>query len=185
MKKVNQSLKVSLFVIAISSLAIWNISFNFGAFGTIFFYKIFSLWVVSTALLLAHFLFEKDKKFLNAWSIFALSTPTIWALVEIWENYMGSIYITEQIISFIAVIVSLIALPYVIYIFLNVTVLESDKIPKKMIYKIILINIIIAIFGFFLGENNYILLDCYDFKISGMEQPENCFRDVGRDELNK
>ncbi len=135
MKNINQSLKVFLSVLAISSLAVWDISFSFGAYGTIFFYKIFSLWVVSTALLLAHFLFEKDKKFLDIWSVFALFTPTIWALVEIWENNVGSVYITEQIMSFLVFSVSVIALPYVIYIFTRVIVLESHTVPKRMIHK--------------------------------------------------
>ncbi|PID83500.1 hypothetical protein CSB11_00820 [Candidatus Campbellbacteria bacterium] len=178
MKNLNQSLKASLFVVAVSSLAVWDISFNFGAYGIIFFYKIFSLWVVSTALLLAHFLFEKDKKFLNKWSIFALLTPTVWAFIEVWENHAETIYITDSIISFIAIVACLIALPYVLYIFFNIIVLEASSFPKKMIYKIVLINIIIAICGFLLGANNYILLDCEDFKKSGMEEPANCFKPV-------
>ncbi len=178
MKKINQSLKASLFVVAVSSLAVWDISFNFWAFGTIFFYKIFSLWVVSTALLLAHFLFEKNKKFLNKWSIFALSTPTIWALIEVWENHAETIYITDSILSLIAILACLIALPYVLYIFFNIIVLEASSFPKKMIYKIIFINVVIAICGFLLGANNYVLLDCEDFKISGMEKPSNCFENI-------
>lgn len=178
MKKINHSLKAALFVVAITSLVVWDISFNFGSYGTVFFYKLFALWVVSTALLLAHFLFEKENKFLNKWSIFALLTPTFWAILKIWENHTEDIYMTEYIISWVAVIVSTIALPYVIYIFFNVTVTEANNFPKKLTKKIILINILVAIFGFLLGTYNHILLDCADFKISGMEKPDNCFENI-------
>ena len=60
------------------SITTWDIAFNLGVHGTIFYSKLQTLWVASTVVLLCVLLAGKGIHTVGLFGTFALLSPTIW-----------------------------------------------------------------------------------------------------------
>jgi len=68
------------------SVAVWDVAFNYGAFDTIFFDKVFFVWAASTAALLASLFVPPppDRRLLVGWrGRFLLLVPTVWVVIHL------------------------------------------------------------------------------------------------------
>ena len=74
----------------------------------------------------------------------------------------------------IAMFSYVVSLPYSIYIVFSLSHEDIVKLSRQMMIKLVTIAAIIAIIGYSLGRHNYLLLSCYDFKVSGNDLPTNC-----------
>ncbi len=155
--------------------SVWGIAFNLGAFKTIFFDDLFTVWVVATAVLLALLFIPSGRKILRWYSILILLSPTFWLLFNYLEMSSTLTPAAESFVLFLGIVIGIICLPYSIY--LVITILNPDLISlkgKAIKIRIISVGLIIALVGFFVGSNNNMFLTCEDFKISGNDLPANC-----------
>lgn len=155
--------------------SVWGIAFNLGAFKTIFFDDLFTIWVVATAVLLALLLIPNGRKILRWYSILILLSPTIWLILNYLEMSFILTPIAQSFVFILGIAIGIVCLPYSIY--LVVTILNPDLISLKgndIKIRIALVGLIIGLVGFFVGKNNNMFLTCEDFKISGNDLPVNC-----------
>ena len=62
MEQINRTTRTFILAAVGLAVAIWDISFNFGVYGTIFFEKLFLIWVGCTAVLLAILFLPEEKR---------------------------------------------------------------------------------------------------------------------------
>lgn len=157
------------------AVAIWDISFNMGAYGTIFFEKLFLIWVGCTAVLLATLVLPLDKQPINRWGRIALFMPTLWFISVAVDSRLIAIDINNAFSFFLATVANLISLPFAFYILLSITQAETMRLELRYILALIGIATVIGLIGYSVGATNYLFLNCQDFAVSGAALPTNCF----------
>lgn len=158
------------------SLVIWNLCFNLGAFNTIFFDKMFSIWVICTVLLLTQLALPKTQRKLSALGVIALVAPSFWVVlryIDIWPGFSPAV---SDLFYYLSFVLAIICLPYTFYLMMSF--LQADVIairPRRLMIWLFAITAIIGLIGYFVGLNHDLFLYCEDFKVSGNDLPENCF----------
>jgi len=172
------SIRTYLLTVVGLSTILWDLGFNLGAFGAIFFDKLFFVWVACTTILIGSLFVPSKKRPFGPFGAVVLALPTIWLIMQVWENVSPiktKIVDIDVVILLIAIVVSTLSLPYVARILISVTVSESLSIQsRKLQMAVITIAMVAGLTGFFVGANNYLFLTCQDFKVSGNDLPANC-----------
>ena len=157
---------------------LWDLGFTLGAFGTIFFEKLFFVWVACTSILIGSLFVPSKKRPFGPFGAVVMALPTIWLIMQVWENVspiQPKIIDIDIVILVIAIVITVLSLPYVARILISVTVSESLSIQsRKLQTAVIIISLVAGLTGFFVGANNYLFLTCQDFKVSGNDLPANC-----------
>lgn len=167
--------QVYLIVAVALSLNTWDIAFNLGVYGTIFFEKLFAIWVVSTTTLLAYWLLDDSKPTIRWYVQVALLSPSITLLLTAMEATVPMTDIAELVIIVIYLFGFVVTLPIILYVVLIVTIPDVANLrSRKMISGLVGIVFMIAIIGFAIGSNHQIFLTCGDFEVSGNDVPSNC-----------
>lgn len=164
----------TLIVTAIgASVAVWDIAFWLGVQGHIFYSKLFSLWVSATVVLLVALLVPKHDRFLSRWGIFALTTPTIWFVINSMISVVSPTWI-DELAWFVALLVFVFTIPYILYILFQLV--ETDALQLSSAYRNRLIGIVlvIAIMGYLVGSNHVYFVSCEQFSLSGDNVPADC-----------
>ena len=69
-----------------------------------------------------------------------------------------------------------VCLPYVVYVIASLTQDEALRIrPRRLLYALIGIAIVMSSMGFVMGRYNKFFLTCRDFEVAGWFKPANCF----------
>ena len=158
-------------------LVVWDLSFNLGVYGVIFYEKIFTVWVVCTVVLIANFCLPKKHRYLNPWGIFAMITPSFWFALEYWDYIVDLDTILGFISFWLAFLIMLICLPYGAYIVISFTQADALKLRPRRLFGVLAgITLFIAIVGYGLGVNHRLVLTCKDFEVAGSKVPENCYK---------
>lgn len=157
------------------AIAVWNFSFNLGAYKTIFFDQLFLIWVVCTVVLLTFILLPNIDKPIRWPGVGAMILPTVWLVVSTMSHNFEQVTIFDQIEIGLVILITLFCLPYIAYVLISVLQSEVMSIrPPKLLAALIAIALFIGFVSFFIGANNYLFLTCQDFKISGSDLPLNC-----------
>lgn len=171
---------VKIFVLATvtMSLSVWDVAFTLGAYNTVFFDKIFTVWVASTSALLASLFIPPPpgrERFLSWRGRFVLLLPTLAVLLQLAEQ--GTL-IGDRVAA-LALVLGLLSaiftLPYTIYVLILVVTpdLENMKTPRLAAAMIIIV-VVVGLIGFQVGRHNRLFLTCEDFTVSGSDTPVNC-----------
>ncbi len=177
MQEVNESTGVELRTLLVTaigaSVAVWDVAFWLGVHGTIFYNKLFTLWVSATAILLIALIVPKRDRFLNRWGIFALSTPTIWFFVNSATSAVNPSWI-DELTWLLALATFALTIPYILYILFQLV--ETDALELSSAYRnrLIAVVFIIALLGYFVGSNHPYFVSCDQFNIAGDSAPDNC-----------
>lgn len=158
------------------SIAVWDISFNLGAFKTIFFDKFFLIWVISIAIFLGD-LALREKALLNKTARFSMLVPTIVAAMTAWVFWFGDTFGVMAWLSFaLGSLLTILFLPYAAYVILHITRQDvaDFKESKPLAASLFLIALFVGALGFTIGHYNKVLLSCEDFQVSGNDLPDNC-----------
>lgn len=175
MERFDRSTKTFFLTAVALSLGVSNIAFNLGAFGTIFYDKILAVWAISTAVLLANLAMTKAKRPVSRFGLFALSTPTLWIVLHIFNNTKIKWSLLDEAIFAVSLIILSIALPYAAYVLVSVTQSDALRItPQYLLGALVGIAVLIGTLSFLLGLNNDLVLTCQDFADAGAALPENC-----------
>ncbi|MEM7127798.1 MAG: hypothetical protein AAF702_15810 [Chloroflexota bacterium] len=174
-QQINPQLKTLLLASIALALTIWELAFNLGAFGTIFFSEFFWVWVTATVTLLVISLTLRDKSLIQWWGILMLAAPSIILVLESLLTMIGGSDAAYDLISVITLLIAVVCLPYTIYV-VSVITNESLLEVKDRQYQrsLMIIAVVIALVGFGVGRFNYLVLTCDDFKVSGNDLPANC-----------
>jgi hypothetical protein len=160
------------------STVLWDLGFNLGAFGTIFFDKLFFVWVACTTILIGSLFVPAKKRPFGPFGAVVMTLPTIWLILQVWDTLSineAEIIDIDIAIFVIAIVVTVLSLPYVARILISVTVSESLSIKsRKLQTAVIAIAVAAGLTGYFVGTNNHLFLTCQDFKVSGNDLPANC-----------
>ncbi|MCG7531000.1 hypothetical protein MHM98_06510 [Psychrobium sp. MM17-31] len=178
-KQVTPSIKIFFVSLVALSLGGWQFGFYLGAYDTIFFHYVFSVWFISLAFVLAYFFLPKAQRPFNASALFPLIMPTVWLLLEITKAVMPDntlIYFTSTIFG---VVTLCFCVPYIVYLLISITQSEALNLqPKNLLWYLVLTVFLIFAIAYFVGKNHHIFLTCHDFQISGEAIPENCWKNT-------
>jgi hypothetical protein len=174
-KRIDPSLRTFLLLAVALAYPAWDVGFEVGVYGQVFFEKVFTAWAVSTALLIAFVATARLRKLLRPLGWWAMCMPTVWLLVLLVFRSMPH-HRTIGVVLFALGLVTYVAcLPYALYVGLSVAYPDlldlRGKRPKLLL--LLLVGGLLAA-GFGIGRNHRWFLTCEDFEISGSHVPADC-----------
>ena len=153
----------------------WDLGFEFGVHGTIYFEKVFFVWSVSLSMLLIFIIIPRRLLPVPPSLWVATAIPTLWVLIGLADRAAtGDVWIRHAmtLTGFIAVLG---CIPYLAIVLTSVIYPDFTKmnrmLPKLGISVVLGIMVII---GYFVGANHQKFLTCQDFELSGQFVPEDC-----------
>jgi len=171
----DRQFQVYLLVAVALALNTWDVSFNLGVYGTIFFEKVFTIWVVSTTTILAYWLLDDSRVSLHWLVQVALLAPTATMILFALDNILPPEIIAETVVLIIYLVVLVVTLPITLYVVLVVTIPDIMTMrSNRKIAGLAGVVILIAAVGLAVGANHRLFLTCEDFKVSGNDVPADC-----------
>jgi uncharacterized membrane protein YwzB len=168
----NRRVQNYLVTTAALSVAIWDVAFNLGAFGIIFFNRIFAIWVATSAVLVACLLLPKQDSPIPRLNLFLMALPTVWFLVTALDHQTNTNL--NGLIIAIGVLVYFVGLPYTLWVVFSLTYSDLVQLPRLLAMKVGVFLVTVGVIGYLVGSFNFLFLNCEDFKISGSDLPANC-----------
>lgn len=157
------------------STATWNIAFNLGAYRTIFYSNIFTIWVTVTAVFLVVLLVPEQDVPVPWWGKLLMLVPTVDTIFLLFTSNIDQSDITDWFVIGLSLFAFIVCLPYAVYVVVNVINADLINLPETRL-KVYLVIIVLAVgmLGYWVGANNHLFLTCEDFKIAGDDLPANC-----------
>ena len=155
-------------------VAIWGVAFELGAWGEIFYGRLFHIWVISLAVFLGIVFLPNARAPVNWLGKLAIAFPTIWLILTFLNDQVLQLSRADWVAFVAGLVISALCLPYFIYILLSL--LDEDKLSmdRRLLQLMIVIVIIVGIAGYAIGKNNRFFMTCHDFEIAGDHVPDNC-----------
>ena len=155
--------------------AAWDIGFELGAHGRIFFEKLFMAWSIATALLIALLVIPRDRKRLPLTAIAVTAFPSVWLILVLLARATPDTPGLDALLFVTGLVVYLACFPYVIYLGVSIAypdlLAHNDRRPR-----LVMLMIVVALLaaGYLMGTHHQRLISCEDFEIAGQHVPENC-----------
>lgn len=166
----------SLVSIAIGlSVYTWDISFNFGAFGVVFLGHILAIWLFSLSIIFVANVVPGRVLPGNKWfGYFLLPLPTAWLVLRVLDDASRVGQLTDYLLLITALLSVTLCLPYIVYLFFYFTNPTALELKHKLMLKLLGFVVLIGSIAFTLGQNNYLIMTCENFIVSGQDTPKNC-----------
>lgn len=175
MQHIDKRTKILLTLLFPILLVSWNLGFDLGAFGTIFYRNVMTAWVFAVATFISLIYLKITKKTeVKTAGIIVLLIPMCWPLVDYFDQHISNTYIHYFIIFDYLLIV--LTLGFAGYIFLKIV--KYDIFDPLTIYHkltIFFTAIVFSALGFLVGHHHYWFFECGHFDISGEFVPTNCY----------
>ena len=163
--------RAAVLIAAGASAVAFMVGFNYGAFDSVFFDQIFTVWVVSTILFAASFVTRLPPR---TWPRrLVLLLPTVW-LVVAWINSNTDADNAEAVLTGVTLAVTFVALPFAGWVLITAINADFANLPRSHKAAVVGTVAVFLVVGFVLGARNDVLLTCDDFKVSGNDLPANC-----------
>ena len=176
-KDIDPQIRTFLLVTVALSVSVWHDAFNLGAFGVIFFDKILLIWATATSVLLGLIFLPFNHAPVRWRNLVMMAIPTIWVAAAFFHNARPTGDKFDLLFWGLGAMVTLICLPYTIYVVVSIISPEFLQLEGlKIKLALMLVVLTIGLIGYWAGRNNFLFLTCEDFKISGQELPNNCYR---------
>ena len=162
----------------------WDVGFELGAFGRIFFDKLFMVWAISTALLITLLIVPRKKLPIPAIALVMTGFPSIWLILAMLTRASPE-SADLRLFLFITGLVSYLAcFPYAIYMAVSIAYPNLLS-AKRRRPRIALLSIIVGLFctGYLMGSHHQRLLTCEDFEVSGQHVPDDCQAETHRERV--
>ena len=163
--------RATLLITVTAASVAFGIGFNLGAFDTIFFDALLSVWVISTLVLIGSLVTSLPPN--TAWRRGVLLLPSGWLIASLVADPSGEDAASRVVIGF-TIIVTVICLPLIARILIAAINPEFVDLPRAHRVAVIGAVIAFALIGYALGARNDLFLTCEDFKVSGNDLPANC-----------
>ena len=160
----------------------WSFGFDLGAFGRLFFDKIFVAWSISTALFFVLLFIPKSKLRVPKLAWYATLIPSLWLVLALMVRATPDVKLLGYALTASGLVAYIACFPYVIY--MSVSVAYPDLLKLKKPGPWILIGSIVVglvAVGYVSGSNHFRFLTCDDFDLSGKFVPHNCSPGPGRE----
>ncbi|SFS06904.1 hypothetical protein SAMN04487846_2166 [Microbacterium sp. cf046] len=164
---------IPLAVISVGMAAVvWWPAFTLGAWGTLFFDTLLTLWVASTAAFV-FVLVERRPVGARLGRAFLLLLPSVW-LVFSFIDFNATDFVTF-VVSAIALLIVLIASPLTVWVLARIMWPDfGENSTRRQRWLILGVVLGIGVAAFVLGLNQARFLTCEDFTISGNSEPPGC-----------
>ena len=153
----------------------WDVGFELGAFGRIFFEKLFMVWAISTALLISLLILPNKKRKVPYVAFAVTAFPSVWLILAMLARTSPDSADLRLFLFLTGLVSYLACFPYALYMAISVAYPEllSAKRPRP---KVTLLSIIVLLFvaGYAIGRHHPRFITCEDFAFSGQHVPENC-----------
>ena len=155
--------------------AAWDIGFELGAHGRIFFEKLFMVWSISTALLIALLVIPRQRKRIRLTALVVTAFPSFWLILVLLARATPETPGLGVLLFATGLVVYLACFPYVIYMGMSIAypdlLAHTDRRPRLAML-VIVVTLLAA--GYLMGAHHQRLISCEDFEIAGQHVPENC-----------
>lgn len=163
--------RATLLIAVPSASVAFTLAFNLGAFDTIFFDAIFTVWVIATIVLVGSLVSKLPPQ--NWFGRFVLVVPSLWLLAA-WIVDPAGKDVASQVVFASTIFITLICLPFIAWILISAINPDFLELAGSNKAAIIVAVLLITAAGYFAGARNDIFLNCEDFKVSGNDLPDNC-----------
>lgn len=155
-------------VIAFGSVAWWP-AFTLGAWGTIFFTQILSLWAVATATFVLAILSVDVRQRARGW-VLVLLLPTAWVFLA----FFTGANLREEV-AWASALITVLGAPALLWVLVRFSspALVEDAEPRDRAVVVAAVAVVV-VGAFALGTVQDRLFTCGDFTISGNSEPPGC-----------
>ncbi len=164
-----------ILVCAAVAYAAWDVGFELGAFGRIFFEKLFMVWSISTALFIALLVMPKNRVRIPRLALLTTAFPSIWLVLALSARASPETHELRYLLFSAGLVSYLACFPYAIYMAVSLAYPDLMR-TEKLRPKITVLAIIVVLFaaGYIMGTHHNRLMTCEDFEVSGQYVPEDC-----------
>ena len=163
--------RATLLIAVPSASVAFTVAFNLGAFDTVFFDALFTVWVIATIVLVGSLVSTLPP---HSWlGRFVLFVPSLWLLGAFVVDPAGQ-DTASQVIFGTAIFVTVVCLPFIAWILITAINPDFVELPGSNKAAVIAAVLLFAVSGYLVGARNDIFLTCEDFKVSGNDLPANC-----------
>lgn len=166
--------RAALLISVPSASVAFMLAFNLGAFDTIFFEAVFSVWVVSTLVLVGSLVSRLPPQHLGGRLI--LLVPSLWFLAA-WVTDPADEDIASNALFASTIFVTIVCLPFIAWMLISIINPAFGDLPGKNKLAVLGAVILFASIGYLVGARNDVFLTCDEFKLSGNDLPDNCTPD--------
>jgi len=156
------------------SLLVWDLAFTFGAYRTVFYYRLLQICVVSTVLLLGALVLRRHLS-VRPWMLAILSIPVIWLVWRLLAPVAGNWPPAYRAVEGILIGLTMLTLPVTLWAVLRIlapTYFELSTLRLRLAG--LAIVAVVAVAGFLAGQFNNHFVTCESFVVAGDNQPRNC-----------
>ena len=152
-----------------------DLGFQVGAYGRLFYEKVFVTWSISTALLIVLLFIPREHLRVPRIAWFATGLPSLWLIFAMAARAAPDEPLFTHALTAMGFIAYLACFPYVIYMAISIAYPDLLKLrrlrPRLAISAMILL---LVACGFMVGHHHPQFLTCEDFLVAGQHVPENC-----------
>ena len=161
------------------TLSAWDIAFNLGVHGTIFYNKLQTLWVAATVVLLCVFLAGKAVHGVSRIGMLALFSPTVWLILNVFASQFSLTWLNE-ILLLSGLIIYAVSIPYILYVLFELAQSDFFRLTPYHRDRLIGIVLFITVLGYLMGVFNQYFVSCEQFEIAGDQPPAECIKQDNR-----
>jgi hypothetical protein len=177
LENIDAGVRSSLVISVAAAYFAFDIGFDIGVYGRIFFDTVFLIWSVSLALLMIFTIIPKEILPVPRSLWVATAIPTLWVLIGLANRASPDEVLFRYALTILGFMAVLCCFPYVIYIITSVIYPDFTRMNRAAPKAGILLVIgTIAIVGYLVGSNHERFMTCEDFELSGQNVPTNCSR---------
>ncbi|HEU0237784.1 MAG TPA: hypothetical protein VFR11_00695 [Micromonosporaceae bacterium] len=156
-----------------ASLLIWDLAFALGAYHTVFYYRLFQIFVVSTVLLLGSIVLRREMR-VWWWTRVVLCIPVLWfvlrGIAPIYRS-TGPLHVIEQTLTWL----TLATVPLTLWALVRVMAPGLFEMRARRVRALVIVIIsVVAIAGFVVGQFNSHFTNCRDYVVAGDDEPSHC-----------
>ena len=172
-----------LLVLIGTSVTLWNIFFELGAWGQIFYEHFFYIWILSLALSISVFLFPSAVSRLQPLQKLASIFPSFWLGVSILIVAYFSQSRWAELLVFFGLIASIFCLPFLFHVLLLLFEPDSVGFSTTDTLKLAVVITVVSSSGFMTGKFNHVFMTCADFVVAGSSAPPTCEQESALDSV--
>jgi len=162
------STRTFMLVTIAGSLVAWDIGFEFGAFDTVSYRRVFAVFVVSTVVLVATIIADDDTLATSNMSRAILALPLLYFVAD-----LTFLTFSQLLVSVLSLAI-LLTFPWALWVIARMLDTDFFSLGQRERNIAVATVILIGLAGLYVGTANDRFLTCGDFERIGDYQPDNC-----------
>ena len=174
-ENIDAGVRSAILITVAAAYFAFDLGFEFGVHGQIFFEKIFFVWSITLALLIIFIIIPKRLLPVPPLLWVATAIPTLWLLVGLANRAAPDEFLFRHTVTILGFVAVLVCFPYVVYVIASVIYPDFTKMDRAAPkFGIVLVISIMVLAGYLVGSNHEHFLTCDDFDIAGQHVPDGC-----------